>query len=454
MTILNHKNREEYTYHVLLSLKNGLKEKFRVDFLALHPMDQIDIFVTLNQEKRGLLYSYLTPVEFAEIFKRLKFKDQKECLEELDHAYTMKMIAEMHADDIVDFLANLDPVVAESLLNRMQKEEANDIKTLLAHRPDTAGAIMTIEYLAVLKNNTVGEVMKRLQVESIDAETIYYLYVIDEQEHLLGVVSLRELIVSHQDKKIEHIMNKHLISVFHFTHQREVVSIIKKYDFLAVPVITEQGKLIGIVTVDDVIDTMELAAQQDIESIGAVRGAIDVDVSAWEASKKRLPWLVLLLFLGMLTAGVISGFEATLAEIAIIAMFIPLIADMGGNTGTQSLAVVVRGLALGKLKDNGFKKLLKRECIVGLIMGSACGLIVSGISLFFSQLDLIFGFVIGFSLFCTIVISTMTGTLVPLMVNRLKIDPAVASGPFITTFNDMIGLMIYFTVATTLLTYY
>lgn len=451
MTILNHKNREEYTYYVLLYLKKGLKDEFRADFLALHPMDQIDIFMTLQPELRERVLFYLTLGEFAEIFKHLEVKEQKKVIKGLDHTAAVQLLSEMFSDDIVDFLGELEPELAEELLNSLGTEDAQELKTLLAYRPDTAGAMMTVEYIAALKHHTAGEVMKRLQVEGIEAETIYYIYVINELEQLVGVVSLRDLIISPQERMLEELMKKQPITISPSTPYLKISELIKKYDFLALPVVTQQGKLEGIVTVDDVLDTMENEANDNLEAMGTVRGAVDLEISAWEASKKRLPWLILLLFLGLLTAGVIGQFEETLMQIAVLAIFIPVIADMAGNTGTQSLAVVVRGMALGKLDLMKVGRLIKREFFVGLIMGIVCAIVVACISLFVTTANIMLGFVIGFSLFCTVVISTLTGTIVPIIVNKLRIDPAVASGPFITTINDIIGLMIYFSVAAAIL---
>lgn len=447
------KNKEEFTYYLFLHLKNNDRERFREEFLDVHPTDQIDIFTQMSPEKRKRIYSYLTPQEFSEVFSGLELKQQKKVFSELEDEYGLGMLKSLQADDITDFFGEIPDHIASFLLNKMEKHEADNIKLLLSYKEDTAGALMTTEFLTVFPTDTAAHVMDRLRSEGNEAETIYYLYVIDTTQRLIGVVSLRELITSPADEVIGNIMKEQLITVSALTDQEVVSNIIRDYDLLAVPVITLDGRMLGIVTVDDIFDVIEEETTEDIGEIAAVKGALDLEVNAFMATRKRIPWLILLLFIGMLTAGLIGTYEATIAEVAILAIFIPLIADMAGNTGTQSLAVVVRGIALDKFDKKSVVRLLKREAATGLMMGLVCGLIVSIIALMIPGANEILGLIIGISLFITIVFSTLSGTIIPLIINKFKIDPAVASGPFITTINDIVGLFIYFSIATALLDY-
>lgn len=447
------KNREEFTYYLFLALKNKEKEKFREEFLDLHPTDQHDIFKQMSEEKRKHVYEYLTASEFADIFKELHLHNQKKIFSELDDQFALEMLNELPADEITDFFGEIPDHIANYLLEKMDKKEADNIKLLLTYKDDTAGSLMTTEFVTVNPSDTVSKIMEQLRKEGDEAETIYYVYVTNEVGHLIGVVSLRELITAPLEEKVDNLMKEQLITVSPFADQEEVSMIIKDYDLLAVPVVTTDGKIVGIVTVDDIIDVIEEETDEDLSDFAAVKGAIDLEVSSYVATKKRLPWLILLLFIGMLTAGLISSFEATLAEVAVLAIFIPLIADMGGNTGTQSLAVVVRGLALDKLDRAKFIKLLGREAQTGVMMGIVCGVIVSLLALILPQGNMILGAIIGLSLFVTVLFSTISGTVIPIIVNRLKVDPALASGPFITTLNDIIGLLTYFSIAALLLQY-
>ncbi len=448
------KNREEYTYYLFLSLKNKQKEAFREEFLDLHPTDQTEIFKQMSHEKRKAVYDYLRAKEFAELFQGLALHEQKQVFTELEDQYALEMLKQLPADDITDFFSEIPDHISTYLLSSMNVEEAENIKFLLSHQDDSAGSLMTTEFISVSPTATIDEVMEQLRQEGMGAETIYYIYVVDQSNKLIGVVSLREIISAPLQLTIDQVMKEQVVTVFPTMDQERVSKVIKDYNLLAVPVVSEDEQLVGIITVDDVLDVLDDEVSEDIGEFAAARGAVDLDVSSMVATKKRLPWLVLLLLIGMLTAGLIGTFEATLAEVALLAMFIPLIADMAGNTGTQSLAVVVRGLALNQFNRDTIIRLIKRETATGLMMGIVCGIIVSMIALFLSQGSPILGFIIGVSLFVTILFSTLSGTIIPLLIHKLKIDPVVASGPFITTINDIIGLFVYFSIATSLLHYF
>lgn len=451
--MVNYTQRDENEMIFMELIDKGNRNEFREQFLELHPADQVEVFRAFDPDQREKLYEFLSPPEFAEIFEELEIREQKEYILELDQLYAVEMLNVMASDDVVDFFTQLPEETAQCYLKGMDNEEALEVKDLLAYPEETAGAIMTTEFISVKSTNTVSEVMRQLRQEGPDAETIYYIYVVDPSKRLVGVLSLRDLITSKLYEKIEDIMFINVISVPVDMDQEEVANLIKEYDFLAVPVINQEGKLVGIITVDDVIDVIEEETTEDFSEFSAVKGAVDLDISSMEAARLRLPWLLLLLFIGMFTAGLIGRFETTLESVAMLAFFIPLIAGMAGNIGTQSLAVVVRGIALGKIDRETVFRLLKRETLTGFLIGTVCGIVVAIISQVLTGGNLIMGFVIGVSLFCTLIVACLLGTIVPLVINHLKIDPAVASGPFITTINDIVGLFIYFTIATALLQY-
>lgn len=444
---------EDNITKILRAIDNEETFEWRELFLDLHPTDQVNLFKMLEPAQRRIIYTNLTSEEFAEIFQGLELKEQKEILAELEYPYAVGMLNNMYSDDAADFLGEIDDQAAKKFLEHMDDEEAQDIQELLEYPDETAGAIMTTEYVAVTADEKVSDVLGKLREEAPDAETIYYLYVIDNDEKLVGVISLRDLIVAGLDQRIKEIMNTNIISVSVLRDQEEVAKVIKDYNFLAVPVIDNNGVFVGIVTVDDVMDVLEEETTEDFADISAARGAVDLDMISLEAAKRRLPWLVLLLFIGMITAGIIGSFEQTLGKFTILAVFIPLIGGMGGNIGTQSLAVVVRGLALERLSRKRVYQLIKRELGTGMIIGVICGILVSLISQVVTGGHPVLGFIVGFSLFCVLVVSTLIGTIIPLIINHFKLDPAVASGPFITTVNDIVGLTIYFSIATMLLNY-
>ncbi|UOE95553.1 magnesium transporter [Alkalihalobacillus sp. LMS39] len=454
MVRLTRHTREQYTQQIVHAINVNQIEEFRNLFLELHPTDQADIFDEFSKDQRKRVYEFLSPPEFAEVFQGLDVDLQKTTLLELDDTYASKMFNDMYADDVADFLHEIQSGKADSILKAMDKEEAEDVKELLAYPPETAGAIMTKEFISITATSSAAHVIEQLRKEGPNAETIYYLYVVDDSNQLVGVVSLRDLITAPQHESIEQIMSNRVLSVTVTDDQEDVAKFIKKYDFLAAPVVTADGTLVGIVTVDDVIDVLEEETEEDFGEITAARGSLDASISSFTAAKKRAPWIIMLMFLGLITAEVIGTFEETLEAVILLAVFIPLIMDSAGNTGTQALAVVVRGLALGNVERGSIGKMLKREFGTGIMLGLICMLTLLIIVPFlYSDGGLLLAGIVGVSLFLTLSIATMVGATIPLIINKLKIDPAVASGPFITTINDILGLLIYFSIATALLDY-
>ncbi|OIJ14593.1 magnesium transporter [Anaerobacillus arseniciselenatis] len=453
MVKLDQQNRKTYTNQIIQTLVDQNMSDFRELFFELHPTDQIEILNSVTKKQRSAIYKYVKPEEFAEIFQGLEVTKQKLYISELQQNYAIDVINNMPYDDVADFLAELPETTKDLYLSKMNKEDSEEVIQLLKYDDQTAGAIMTTEYISVSSTDTVGNVMERIRLEAPEAETIYYLYVIDEQLKLVGVLSLRDLIVSSLDQKIEDVMLTRVRSVETHTDQEEVARMMKKYDFLAVPV-TAQGKLVGIVTVDDIMDVVDEETEEDFGEISAARGSLDANISAFSAAKKRSPWIIMLMFLGLVTAGVIGEFEETLEAVIILAAFIPLIMDSAGNTGTQALAVVVRGLALGTVDRSSVGKLLKREFGTGLMLGVICAItLLIVVPFLYPEGGIMLAAIVGVSLFITLSLATMVGAIVPLIINKLKIDPAVASGPFITTINDIMGLIIFFSIATALLDY-
>ena len=429
-------------------------DDFRAEFLELHPYDQAAFFGELDDKTRTKVYHFLSPEEMAELFENLEADDEdfKEVLAQMNPNYAADMLSNMYADDAVDVLNELDKDQVASYLTIMDEDAAQEIKDLLHYEEYTAGSIMTTEFIAISANQTVRSAMFILKNEAPQAETIYYLFVIDDEKRLAGVISLRDLIVADDDTMISEIMNERVVSVSVGEDQEEVARMMRDYNFLALPVVDFQNHLLGIITVDDIIDVMEEEASDDYSKLAGIADLDTMDRNPFSAAKKRLPWLIILLFLGMFTASLIGRFEETLNKVAILAVFIPLIAGMAGNTGTQALAVAVRGIATGDLEKENKWSIIVREAGTGLITGSICGILVTFI-VYFWQGDLFLGVLVGISIFITLIIATLAGSLVPLLMHRLKIDPAVASGPFITTINDIISILIYFGIATAFMSY-
>ncbi len=450
MVKLNKITRAQYTKTVLTALHAGEKESFRKSFLDLHPSDQLDIFITLNIESRSRVYSYLTPKEFAEIFSGLELSNQKLFFLELDENYAFAMFNYMFTDEVVNFLTEINSERAEDILIRMDSNKAQKVRTLLGYAPKTAGSIMTKELISISSSDLVEDVLKKLRMDAPDAEIIYYLYVVDNENQLVGVVSLRDLIIAAPDEIIENVMSTQVVSVVEDMNQEDVGRIIKKYDFLAAPVVSKQNRLLGIVTVDDIMDILEEETTEDFGEVLAAKGATDLTLSPFTAAKKRSPWIIILMLFGLVTGGVIGRFEDTLEAVVVLAVFIPMIMGSAGNLGTQSLAVSVRGLALETIEEGGFFKMVRREFSTGFLIGIFCMILIT-IMITIIYGNWVLALIVGVSILCTFSISAVIGSTVPLIINKLKLDPAIASGPFITTVNDIVGLLIYFSIATSLM---
>ncbi|WP_100011494.1 magnesium transporter [Lentibacillus sediminis] len=449
-------NRFEQDYHTLYeeqwnklnaALNEESMEAFREEFLELHPYDQAVYFALQLQAIRLNIYAYLSPEEVAEIMENVELEDTKIYFTEMHPRFASMVLAEMSADNAVDILNQLEKDQVASFLTIMDPEEADEIKQLLHYEEKTAGSIMTTEYVAILDSSTAKEAMQHLKKEAPEAETIYYIYVLDEDKRLVGVLSLRDLIIAEEEVRIGDIMSEKIVAVSVGKDQEEVAQMMRDYDFLALPVVDFQDHLLGIITVDDILDVMEEEASEDYSRLAAVSDTAGKDDNAFVSAKKRLPWLIVLLFLGLFTASLIGRFESTLEQVAVLAIFIPLIAGMAGNTGTQALAVAVRGLASGDYGKQGKAKLILREAGTGLITGTICGVVIA-IVIYVWQGNIYLGLLVGISIMAALIVATLAGSLIPILMDKLNIDPAVASGPFITTINDIISILIYFGMAT------
>ncbi|WP_456271789.1 magnesium transporter [Bacillus sp. AK031] len=440
--------------YLIASLQNEEMDKFREEFTALHPYDRAKFFERVDDPLRHIMYQYLSPEEMAELFESLDIDESEYqgILAEMNPSYAADMLSNMYADDAVDVLNELDKDQVASYLTIMNDDSAQEIKELLHYEEYTAGSIMTTEFVAISANQTVRSAMNILKSEAPNAETIYYIFVIDEGKRLAGVISLRDLIVSDDEAMIGEVMSDRVVSVSVGEDQEAVARKMRDYDFLALPVVDFQNHLLGIITVDDIIDVIDEEASDDYSKLAGISDMDSVDRNPITAAKKRLPWLIALLFLGMFTASLIGRFEQTLDKVAILAVFIPLIAGMAGNTGTQALAVAVRGIATGGLENESKWKIVLREAGTGLITGTVCGILVM-IIVYVWQGNLFLGFLVGISILVSLIVATLAGSLVPLLMHKLKVDPAVASGPFITTINDIISIMIYFGMATLFMNY-
>lgn len=438
------------------SIREMLAEDRLAEALRLiinqHPADIAEILSELDEEGRASLFRCFDHELAGQVLSESDLKAQAVLLGLLGSEKASGVLAEMAADDLADLLGELPPESAERLLRLLGKDEAQGVRQLLGYGEDTAGGIMTTEYVAVHQDMTVAEAIDYLRANAWDAETIYYVYVLDKAQRLVGVVSLREIILAKPDVAVRTIMRDNVVSVYAGQDQEEVARLVSKYNFLAIPVVDAQQRLRGIVTFDDVMDVIEEEAAEDFYRMGGTweKAETEENNRLWNALRSRLPWLFITLIGGLISGRVVRGFSDTLNSVMSLAYFMPLIAGMGGNVGTQSSTIMVRGIATGDVTPGKAVRHVLGEVQLGISVGLLLGLLV-GIVAFLWQGQPILGFIVGVAMLANMLTAATIGSLVPLVFRRLGIDPAVASAPFISTSIDIIGLSIYFGLTTLLL---
>jgi magnesium transporter len=407
----------------------------------------------LEEEDQKLVFGLLTDELATEVLEEVSSEDFSTLLKALSYEKKVAILDLMSQDDIVDKLSELPESRQREIIAFLDYEDAADVKELLIFEEYTAGRLMTKDYVSIQKDYSIYYAIETLRAIAPDAETIYYIYVTDDLERLVGVISLRELIVSAPNRSVASVMNENLITVNVNDDQEEVAKIVSKYDLLAIPVIDDNDVLRGIITIDDVLDIIEEEATEDIYKFA---GSSDEEVYENDATlfervknsvKSRLPWLIITIFGGLLSATVLTHFQSTISANASLALFMPLLAGMGGNVGTQSSTITVRNIALHEIEGSGIFRTLIHEVSVGLFVGIVCSVIV-GIAALIMKTEYHIAFIVGISMWANMATAATIGTIVPLVFKKIGVDPAVASAPFITTTIDLTGLSIYFTLAT------
>jgi len=438
----------------LALLEQDRQDELKQLLQTLHPADLAEVLEELEDEHQTLILRLLTDEAAADTLSEMEAEDQASILESLGDERAGDILEEMSADDVADLVGDLSPQQGEDILDLMDDEDSADVRELLEFGPETAGGIMTTEYIALAADMTAQQAIEEMRRLAPEAETAYYVYVVNEHEKLLGVLSLRDLIIAQPDRRIREIMRRSVQTVHIDEDQEEVARVVKKYNLLAVPVVDHHQVLRGIVTVDDVIDVLEDEATEDIFRAAGVGGAEeqDLELGIWPAIRARLPWLVSLLFLEMISGVVIDHFSGILTTFAILSIFITTMSGEAGNAATQSLTVVVRGLATGEIERSQIWAIVWRELRVGAVIGVACGVVLA-ISATIWQRSIWIGLIAGSAIFFNMVIAKAAGAFFPVMIDRFGIDPAVASGPLITTVTDSTSMLIYFGIASIVLRY-
>jgi len=405
----------------------------------------------------------LKPDVGAEIFTFLEQDVQLEIAAAIKRREIARLLSEMSADDRVDLLKRIPEERREAIMPALAMAEREDIRRLSAYREGSAGAVMTSDYAALTTDLTASQAIERLRKEAPDKETIYYAYVLDQVRHLVGFVSLKDLILAHAKARIGKIMHRDVIHARVDDDQEEAARQIQKYDLLALPVVNEEGALVGIITHDDALDIITQEHTEDMEKLMAIGGSHEAKVylrtSSWTHFKNRAVWIVGLAALEIVSGFIIHSYEHTLMSLMILALYMPMIADTGGNTGSQSATVVIRAMALGEITPRDAAKVLFKEVKIAFLLSLVLGVLSWGKVMFLSQGTAIpagfslfkIGVAISVALSLQVMTATVIGAMLPLGAARMKWDPAVVASPALTTIVDISGLLIYFTIAKLLL---
>jgi len=415
-------------------------------------LDLLNIINGLSADRQALVYRLLSKDKALFVFEQMDATDQENLLQSFTEEAAIEMITELEPDDRVRLLDELPAAVAKRMIAALSPSERAATNLLMGYEAHTAGRIMTPEYVRLRKDLTVAEATQRIKSTAKDKETIYTLYVTNYTRKLEGVVSLRDLFFADPDEKIENIMQADTAKVYTDDDQEEAARLLQKLDLLSLPVVDKENRIVGIITVDDAMDIIEEETTEDIyhqAGLASVSGTefdrsdVLVNGSLWDIWKVRLPFLAITLGAGLLAGYVIGGFEDLLMSVAAVAVFMPLIMDMGGNVGTQSSTVFARGVVVGHIDTKRFMKHFLKETGVGLSIGTLVG-VISGTIAAVWQGEPALGLAVGLALVCTMSLAALLGFLVPYVLIKINVDQAAGAAPIITSIKDISGLLIYF----------
>lgn len=432
-------------------LRRDATTRLRKIVKKTHAADLSLVFHSLSISNQGRLFNLIDDIEIkGEVFSNVGEDTVLNLIEDLNLDDVVEILDLMPKDDVADLLGRLPVEKSDVILEMMKKEGSEEVEGLLHYGDDTAGGIMVPDFIALREDTTARAAIESLQEEHLDVEMPFYLYVVDANGKLIGVSSLRQLVVVPPNTPLKDFMTTDVFAVKTDMDQEEVAKIVARYDILAVPVVDDTNQLVGIVTVDDVIDIIREEATEDILKMAGAGGDFVETKSIFKNIKMRMPWLFASCIGGIVASFIIGYFQESLSKLAYLAAFIPVIMGMGGNIGVQSATITVRGLATGRLNIRDIWSVVSKQLMVGLILGLLYGIIVGLVAQLKYSREL-FALSVGIAVLCSMTMAALAGSLVPMTLAKINIDPAIASGPFVTTAIDIISVTLYFIIATTLL---
>ncbi len=433
-------------------LSSNDKEALREVFCEYEPVEVAEILKEFALKERVMLFSLWNTDLAADVFEKMEKDDQIALMGAIDEAPKGKILNELAPDERADFFEELPEKMVNRFLSIMEREEARDTRELMTYDASTAGGRMTTEFAHLKEDMTVQGALEELRKTAKELEMIYYIYIDGKYNHLVGIISLKELIMAEPTTRLSEIMHSKLITIPIDMDQEHMAAEIAKYDFLALPVVDNLGRMKGIITVDDVIDVIEEEDTEDMYKFGAAGEHVDdyISMRPTLVARNRMTWLLILVVTSFLSGLIMQRFSFALESMIALSFFIPLIMGSGGNAGTQAAMVMVRGLATGEVRSKDIWKVVRKEFVIGVMLGAALGSMALVRALVFQRSSLL-GATVAFSMIITVTAATCLGAVLPLICKRLGIDPAVVSGPLITTVLDIASLLIYFRIATLLL---
>lgn len=438
---------------ILNLIEQGKYAEVRKEIINMNVVDIALLFEELDPQKLLIIFRIL-PKEIASgVFSYIPYELQGYIIESISDREIKTILDTLFFDDTIDFLEEMPSNIVKRVLKNADQETRKLINQFLNYPEGSAGSIMTIEFVDLKKEMTVSQAIQHIKETGIDKETIETCYVIDNNRILEGVVSLRKLILNNDSTIIEDIMETVIISINTHDNQETIVSLFKKYDFLSMPVVDNENRLVGIVTIDDVVDIIDQENTEDFQKMAAMQPSEKeyLKTNAFVLAKHRIVWLLVLMVSATFTGNIIRRFDEVLQSVVVLASFIPMLMDTGGNAGSQSSTLIIRGLALGEIKLNDVFKVLWKEIQVSSIVGIALSVVNFARIYFIEKVDFYIALTVSITLFFTVVLAKIVGGILPIVAKKLKVDPAIMASPLITTIVDAVALIIYFETATCLL---
>jgi len=427
--------------------------KMREKLLDLNETNIAECIENMDATNALLVFRMLPKDLAADVFSHFSSDMQSQIINAVTDIELIPLLNEIYLDDIVDLVEEMPANVVKRILKNTSDGNRQLINQFLKYPKDSAGSLMTIEYVNLKKTYTVAEALKYIKETASQKETIYTCYVTGEDRKLEGTVSLRDLVLSDEKTKVEDVLNHDVISVNTHDDQETVSSVFKKYDFFVLPVVDNENRLIGIITVDDIIDVMEKEATEDFQKMAAMQPSEKayLDENVFVLAKQRIGWLLILMVSQTFTSNIIDGYTSLLASMTVLTTFIPLLMDTGGNAGSQSSTLIIRGLATGEITPRDWLSVLWKESRIAVIVGFILSSFITLKTIFISHKEVRVAICVGITLFVSVILAKLTGALLPIIAKILKLDPAIMAGPLITTIVDSVSLILFFSISTFLL---